>query len=79
MDKSCIKDCAKTGLVVDICGTGPKATSRPVKVIALRSELDGLPMPEDNKSLPYTSQTDHAHMCGHDGHMACLLAAASVI
>lgn len=35
-------------------------------------------MPENNKDLPYCTKTDHAHMCGHDGHVACLLAAASI-
>ena len=48
-------------------------------MIALRTDLDGLPMPENNQDLPYKTQTDHAHMCGHDGHMACLMSAASVL
>ena len=76
-----IKQVAKTGLIVDICGSGKKSSSKEgkVKTVALRADMDGLPMPENNKSLPYVSQTSHAHMCGHDGHMACLLAAASVL
>ena len=36
-------------------------------------------MPENNQELPYKTQTDFAHMCGHDGHMACLMSAASVL
>ena len=57
VDKKCIRQVAKTGLIVDICGTGPKSKSEKTKVktIALRTELDGLPMPETNKALPYTS------------------------
>ena len=77
-----MKVCAKTGLVVDIKGTGPKskeAKAGTCKVVALRTDLDGLPMPENNQSLPYKSQTAFAHMCGHDGHMACLMSAAQVI
>lgn len=76
---------AKTGLVVDIKGTGAvdkkgsASASDSVKMIALRTDLDGLPMPERNQTLPYKSQTKHAHMCGHDGHMACLMAAAQII
>ena len=71
---------ATTGLIVDIMGTGaPTKNDKGPKIIALRSELDALPMPENNESLPYKSQTKHAHMCGHDGHMAMLMAAAQVI
>ena len=45
-------------------------------MIALRADIDGLLMEESDKSLEYTSQTTFAHMCGHDGHTATLLAAA---
>ncbi len=37
--------------------------------------MDALTMQENDKELPYTSQNkEAAHMCGHDGHMACLIA-----
>ena len=77
---SAMKKSAGTGLVVDIMGTGPadnKATGP--KVIALRTDLDALPMPENNPNLEYKTRTKFAHMCGHDGHMACLMSATSVI
>lgn len=48
-------------------------------MIALRADMDGLPIPENNPHLEYKSVTNFAHMCGHDGHMASLLAAAQVI
>lgn len=35
--------------------------------------MDALPMPEKNEGLEYQTETDHAHMCGHDGHTTCLL------
>ena len=61
-------------------GTGPADKSgKGPKLVALRTELDALPMPENNPKLPYRTQTPYAHMCGHDGHMACLMSAASVI
>ena len=79
-----IKVAAKTGLVVDIKGRGePVATTEGqvggVNVIALRADMDALPIPENNPHLEYKSTTAFAHMCGHDGHMTTLLAAAQVI
>jgi hippurate hydrolase len=71
-----IKTCAGTGLVVDIKGTGPAEEVKKegtVSLVALRADMDGLPMPENNPELDYKSKTDFAHMCGHDGHMASLM------
>ena len=48
-------------------------------MVALRADMDALPMPENNPDLPYRSITDHAHMCGHDGHVVMMLACASVL
>lgn len=37
--------------------------------------MDALSMVEANHNLPYRSKIEgKAHMCGHDGHMACLIA-----
>lgn len=48
--------------------------------ILFRSELDALPISEDNPDLAYTSVVkDVAHLCGHDGHMAILLGLASLL
>jgi hippurate hydrolase len=76
-----IKPCAKTGFVVDIKGKGPEAAlgDQVIKTIALRSDIDALPMPENNFDLPYRTTTKFAHMCGHDGHICMLLSGASVI
>ena len=73
-----IKVCAGTGLVVDIKGTGAPGKEG-VKSIAIRADTDGLKMPENNPDLPYTSKTEYAHMCGHDGHTATLLLAACLL
>ena len=40
-----------------------------------RADFDGLKMREDNPDLPYRSQTEYHHGCGHDGHTACLISA----
>ena len=71
-----MKIMAGTGLVVDIYGTGEIKEEQKVKCIALRADMDALPIPENNPNLPYKTITQSAHMCGHDGHMATLLAAA---
>lgn len=67
------KDCASTGLVCDIVGTQPGRT------IALRADLDALPMHE-HTALDYRSVHDGvAHKCGHDGHTAILLGTAALL
>jgi len=62
-----------------LAGTGIVGTLRRGggrRAIALRADMDGLPMQEANE-LPYRSQFPGAmHGCGHDGHMAMLLGAA---
>jgi len=67
-----------TAVIADIQGKGPAGPA--AKCIALRSDMDALEMNEENPSLPYRSEVaGKAHMCGHDGHMAMLLGAASLI
>ncbi len=61
----------KTGLIADI-GKGKKR-------IALRADMDALPIAEEN-SLPYKSQNKgFMHACGHDTHMAMLLGTAKLL
>lgn len=61
---------AETGLTIDIKGTGSESATG--KVIAIRADMDALPMDEANPDLEYRSVNGMAaHMCGHDGHMAC--------
>ncbi|MFT7221191.1 MAG: amidohydrolase [Candidatus Azotimanducaceae bacterium] len=68
------KGLAGTGIVAIIDGDG-----RPGPSIALRAEMDALPI-EEVSNLPHRScNAGVMHACGHDGHMAMLLAAASVL
>jgi amidohydrolase len=47
--------------------------------VALRADMDALPMEEKN-SVPYASvKRGVAHCCGHDGHTAILLGAANLL
>ncbi|MED1605422.1 amidohydrolase [Cytobacillus kochii] len=63
-----------TGIVAEITG------SKPGKRIALRADIDALPVEELNTELPYASQVKgKMHACGHDAHTAMLLVAADVL
>ena len=61
----------KTGLVAEV-GSGKP-------VIALRADIDALPILE-RTGLPYTSQNSGVmHACGHDFHQTSLLGAAELL
>ncbi len=65
---------AKTGIVAIVEGKNPSA-----KTIALRADMDALPIIEQNK-LDYTSLNNGVmHACGHDAHTACLLGAGKIL
>lgn len=64
---------AQTGLVVNIQG------KKPGRVIALRADIDALPIDEKNQ-VPYKSKNSGVmHACGHDVHTASLLGTAMIL
>jgi len=65
---------AKNGIVGFIEGNNPNS-----KTIALRADMDALPIEEAN-TCEYKSRNQGVmHACGHDVHMACLLGAAKIL
>jgi len=64
----------KTGIVATIKGNKPNK-----KVIALRSDMDALPIHENPKNKYCSNNPGVMHACGHDMHMASLLGTAKVL
>lgn len=64
---------AKTGVVAILRG------AKPGRTILLRADIDALPIQEDT-GLPFASKKPGVmHACGHDGHTAMMLAAATIL
>ena len=65
---------AVTGVVGLIKGRNPES-----RIIALRADMDALPILEEN-DIPYKSKNEGVmHACGHDVHTTCLLGAARIL
>jgi amidohydrolase len=72
-----IKRVGKTGLWAELKGTAPKQGEGPV--IALRGDMDALPIQEES-GVPFQSLVPGVmHACGHDVHTASLLGAVRVL
>lgn len=67
-----------TGLICDI---GLPEGQRPaVPMLALRADIDALPIPDTKTDCPYRSTVpDRAHACGHDVHTTVVLGAGLVL
>ena len=65
---------AETGVIGLIEGKDPAS-----RIVALRADMDALPIQEENE-VPYKStRPGIMHACGHDVHTTCLLGAARIL
>ena len=65
---------ATTGVTALLKGKNPSK-----RVIAIRADMDALPIKEEN-NIPYRSKNEGVmHACGHDVHTTCLLGAAKIL
>jgi amidohydrolase len=65
---------ATTGVVGIIEGKNPHK-----KVIALRADIDALPIKEENEIAYKSTKEGIMHACGHDVHTSCLIGAAKIL
>jgi len=65
---------ARTGVIGTLTGAHPGA-----RAIALRADMDALPIAEKNGFAHASQHHGRMHACGHDGHTAMLLGAAKYL
>ncbi|MFF5273541.1 amidohydrolase [Streptomyces sp. NPDC000133] len=78
-----------TGLICDVGTSGGARSSDegdhrragdPRPMLALRADIDALPIPDTKTGVPYRSTVpDRAHACGHDIHTTTVLGAGLVL
>lgn len=67
-----------TGFWVNVKGLGSPVHSKEF-CVALRSDMDGLPILEENNFEYKSTNVGNAHACGHDGHMTVLTATLDLV
>jgi amidohydrolase len=68
------KGYARNGIIARIEGKNPGK-----KTIALRADMDALPVQEKNDLEFISKNKGVMHACGHDVHMTCLLGASAIL
>ena len=70
------------GIIATIRGEAPgayDASGTPVRRVALRADIDALPVTEDTGALFASKNEGVMHACGHDAHMAMMLGAIRIL
>jgi amidohydrolase len=65
---------ARTGVIGTLTGSRPGS-----RAVALRADMDALPIAEQNGFSHASTHHGRMHACGHDGHTAMLLGAAKYL
>ncbi len=68
-----VRAAAGTGLIAPLEGRPGGRT------VALRADMDALPIPEEGEKEYRSQNPGAAHACGHDGHMAILMGTAEIL
>ena len=68
-----VTECAETGL------RGVLQGDPGGKTVALRADIDALPLKEEGDKEYISQNPEAAHCCGHDGHMAILMGAVKLL
>ena len=72
-------DTVHTGLIATLGPSPDTDTKKDLPCVALRADMDALPV-QEKTGLPFASkQPGTMHACGHDGHVAMLLGAAALL
>jgi amidohydrolase len=70
---------ARTGVIGTLVGSKPGGSRPGMRAIALRADMDALPIHEKNGFAHASTHDGRMHACGHDGHTAMLLGAAKYL
>jgi amidohydrolase len=75
------KGVGKTGVLADLGqgGSGKGPSGKDEIMVAIRADMDALPIEEENSQGYVSKNHGVMHACGHDGHMASAITAAKMI
>ena len=79
LEHTCLEN---NGIIATIRGTAPGAYSpdgAPAHRVALRADMDALPVTEQTGAAFASENPGVMHACGHDAHMAMMLGAARIL